>query len=372
MNREVNNSEKIKDESSETTRERLLFLLTTIEDMGETLTESESFDSAAKYLLRMLLGSIGISKGSIFTYSADKYLLRLKADTRDNDSTIEEFILTNETAKYMADNSVPHLIEALPTHMETALKDVINCWCNDRIQVIIPLSVKSELLGIVCLGNRFMDQLYSAVDLEVLELLTRHISLYFHSQKRLEHARSSNFELRRKILEMEQLFEVGLAITSLKNPDDLLQDILTRSIAILDARYGAIWMLKNGKYLLVESFGFMLTDEVPSIMPDLSGMADWDTCEKLKNPLCLLAQMKVHEDQLGVLSVAGKENRQGGYETFTETNYQLLTSLANQAAVAVENANLYNAAIEKERMDQEFAVAAEIQGALLPGVFPDN
>ncbi|MCD4654673.1 PP2C family protein-serine/threonine phosphatase, partial [bacterium] len=46
--------------------------------------------------------------------------------------------------------------------------------------------------------------------------------------------------------------------------------------------------------------------------------------------------------------------------------------LANQAAVAVENANLYNAAIEKERMDQELAVAAEIQGALLPGVFPDN
>ena len=43
-----------------------------------------------------------------------------------------------------------------------------------------------------------------------------------------------------------------------------------------------------------------------------------------------------------------------------------LDTLAAEAAVAIDNAQLYKAAVEKARLDQEMATAAQIQQALLP------
>jgi phosphoserine phosphatase RsbU/P len=43
-----------------------------------------------------------------------------------------------------------------------------------------------------------------------------------------------------------------------------------------------------------------------------------------------------------------------------------LETLATEAAVAIENARLYRAAVEKEQMEQDLRIAAEIQQALLP------
>lgn len=357
---------------AETNRERLVFLLKTLEDMGETLTDGESFDSAARYLLRMLLGAIGISNGAIFTYASRQNLLRLKAKTRGADCEMETLQITPEMAAQMAGNALPYRTDDLPEFMTDGFGEILEFWRKHNVKIVIPLAVKSDLLGMVCLGRRFMNQSYSDIDLEVLGLLTRHISLYFHSQKSLEQARSANFELRRKILEMEQLYEVGLAITSLRKPDELLQEVLTRAIAILDARYGAIWLLDGDGYTLASAFGFTDESSVPGMMPNLTG-ASLETVQDMADAaLCLMAPMNVRNRNLGVLSVAGKESRHGGYQEFSETDFQLLTSFASQAAVAVENANLYQAAIEKERMDQELAVAAEIQETLIPASFPKD
>ena len=43
-----------------------------------------------------------------------------------------------------------------------------------------------------------------------------------------------------------------------------------------------------------------------------------------------------------------------------------LETLANEAAVAIENAKLYRSALERAKLEQEMRTAAEIQQALLP------
>lgn len=359
-----------REQSDETNRERLIFLLRTLGDMGETLTEGESFDSAARYLLRMLLGAIGISNGAIFTYRENHRKLRLKVTTRGAHCDLDEIKLSARTALQMAEDASPHLTDNLPDYLKTGLSELIEHWDANRIKIIIPLAVKNQLLGMVCLGQRFMNQDYSSMDMEVLGLLTRHISLYFNSQRSLEQARTANFELRRKILEMEQLYDVGLSITSLKTSDELLEDILVRAVSILDASFGAIWVLRDDAYELAKAFGFTSQRDVPPIMPDLTGASQAKVESMSEMALSLLAPMRAREDLIGVLCVAGRESRHGGFKEFSDENCQLLTSLANQAAVALDNASLHEAAIEKERMDQELTVAAEIQETLLPGSFP--
>jgi serine phosphatase RsbU (regulator of sigma subunit) len=57
-------------------------------------------------------------------------------------------------------------------------------------------------------------------------------------------------------------------------------------------------------------------------------------------------------------------NRRGG--AFDETDVEVLNALSVQAALAIENAALHKASIEKERQDREIRAAQAIQRALLP------
>ncbi len=56
---------------------------------------------------------------------------------------------------------------------------------------------------------------------------------------------------------------------------------------------------------------------------------------------------------------------------FTGEDEEFLEALSVHAAMAVENAKLYQQALEKKRLDSELAVAREIQARLLPVVLPE-
>ena len=80
----------------------------------------------------------------------------------------------------------------------------------------------------------------------------------------------------------------------------------------------------------------------------------------LRSILCVPLQFK--GDMIGVIYV---DNRlQVGL--FTPDDLDLLTAIAATAAVAIENARLYQLAVEKGRIERELQVAREVQTSLLP------
>jgi sigma-B regulation protein RsbU (phosphoserine phosphatase) len=58
-------------------------------------------------------------------------------------------------------------------------------------------------------------------------------------------------------------------------------------------------------------------------------------------------------------------------EQFTNEDLRLLTLLSNVAAVKIENAVLFEKALEKEKFEKELALAAQIQKDLLPQTNPE-
>ena len=65
-----------------------------------------------------------------------------------------------------------------------------------------------------------------------------------------------------------------------------------------------------------------------------------------------------------------KEGR-GGVEEFGSADASLLSGFAAQAAMAIENARLYETALEQERTRRELSLAANIQQNLLPHSMPE-
>jgi len=75
-----------------------------------------------------------------------------------------------------------------------------------------------------------------------------------------------------------------------------------------------------------------------------------------------------NKEIIGIIYV----DRISNLDQFTQEDLKLLTLLSNLAAVKIENAKLTEQAIEKEKMERELALAAQIQKDFLPNRIPES
>jgi sigma-B regulation protein RsbU (phosphoserine phosphatase) len=168
------------------------------------------------------------------------------------------------------------------------------------------------------------------------------------------------FQVNYRVVELEALYEVGLAIASTLDLRDLTEVVLLRAVSLLDARRGALYLVRNGRLELERSIGgdavaTLPLGEADGALPGASHL--------------LTVPIEVDERPRGLLVVGDKESR-AGVGPFAETDARTLRLFANQAAIALENARLHQQALEKERLEREMQLAAEIQKRLLPKDLP--
>ena len=70
----------------------------------------------------------------------------------------------------------------------------------------------------------------------------------------------------------------------------------------------------------------------------------------------------------GVLHVRGRDRSEAG---FTQADLDLLSTFAAQAAMALQNAKLHQETLSQQRLQQDLALAEEIQKSFLPQQLPD-
>lgn len=86
---------------------------------------------------------------------------------------------------------------------------------------------------------------------------------------------------------------------------------------------------------------------------------------RLRSILC--TPLKVKGSLIGVIYV---DNRvQAGI--FTNNDLELLNAISSSAAIAIENARLYQVAVEKGRMERELQMAFRVQSSLIPDHVPE-
>ena len=96
--------------------------------------------------------------------------------------------------------------------------------------------------------------------------------------------------------------------------------------------------------------------------------SDRDACAKVFDDLgATLIVPLIYEDQLTGLIALGQK-KSGKFYRLEDIN--LLNILANQSAVAIENAQMIEEVIEKERMEEELTIARDLQISMLPAECP--
>ncbi len=199
-----------------------------------------------------------------------------------------------------------------------------------------------------------------------------------------ENASLSPTERLTLLLHLTQAFNASLDL------DEVLERVMDEVIVALHAEHGFVMLREtDGRFTFTTARGLeQHTIEMPhfevsrsvvervveSGLPLLTSdaLADErfsgrDSVRKLGLRSILCAPLKVKDRLIGVIYV---ENRlQAGI--FTSEDLDLLCAISTSAAIAIENARLYQVAVEKGRMDRELEMARRVQVGLLPSAVPN-
>jgi len=185
--------------------------------------------------------------------------------------------------------------------------------------------------------------------------------------------RLQDFEVKTRGVQLEALYDVGLAIASTLDFEKLVEEILMRAVSLADARRGALYLHAGDLLRLERAFG---GDAAPTL-----DLADAEVAALIAGqgtPNCCALPGAQHlfgvpiltdGEARGVLVVGDKESRKG-VGPFRPEDRRTLELLANQAAIALENAELHRQALEKERLEREVELASQIQRQILPTAPP--
>jgi sigma-B regulation protein RsbU (phosphoserine phosphatase) len=189
-----------------------------------------------------------------------------------------------------------------------------------------------------------------------------------------ERIKRQRFEVNYRGVELEALYDVGLAIASTLNLEELSEEVLLRAVSLLDARRGALYLLEDDHFVLNRTFGGEARERVPCGSSEIEALLRSETSgtrDLMPGARHLLAvPIETENRRQGLLVVGDKESRQG-VGPFGPGDRRTLSLFANQAAIAIQNAHLHRQALEKERLEREAELAADIQRRLLPDSVPD-
>lgn len=185
--------------------------------------------------------------------------------------------------------------------------------------------------------------------------------------------RLQRFQNRYRGVELEALYDVGLAVVSTLDLPQLTEEILLRAVSLLDARRGALYEHESGTYRRRRVVGGSAPELLEVAGDGPRGLLEGD--EELLQELLpgaehvLAVTVEAAGSPRGLLVVADKESRVG-VGPFTAADRRTLSLFAHQAGIALENAHLHRQALEKERLEREMELAAQIQRQLLPESMP--
>lgn len=246
-----------------------------------------------------------------------------------------------------------------------------------QAELVVPLRRKGRVIGALNLLSPRAGA-FSAADSEMLRQFGAHVAVAIENARLFEREREYAATL-------EMLAEIGREVASILDLDELLTkiahllrrviDYRTFGILLTNRETGELEMklaVKYGEKVTIPRMkpgvgliGHAALHKLPVLVPDVDQDPRYiRVVEDAKSELVI--PLLLQERCIGVFDLESPE-----LAAFTEEHVEILTLLASQAAVAIENARLYETIRANEaRLEKEIRFAQRVQVALLPTGLP--
>ncbi len=247
-----------------------------------------------------------------------------------------------------------------------------------KSQLAVPLRNKGQVIGAL---NLLSDRLgaFTERDEWILRQFGAHVAQAI--------ATARLFESEREYAEtLETLAEIGHEISAILDPDELLTRMAHLVKRVIDYRIFGIALLNEDTQTLEMKVAIQYGDDPRALQPVKlgEGLVGYAALHKevvlvpdvTKDPRYIHAVPGVRSELvvplllkdrcIGVFDLESPER-----DAFNKKHVKLLTLLASEAAVAIENARLYESIrASEQRFEKELRFAQRVQMALLPQELP--
>lgn len=200
--------------------------------------------------------------------------------------------------------------------------------------------------------------------------------------------------LKNKVANLSSLIEVSIIVNSTLDLDSVINLVMEKAQSVMEAEASSV-MLINEKTGMLEwevalgEVGEEVKDKVqlrvgegiagwvaqtgqPLIVPDVSKDSRFfkksDDVTGFKTRSILAAPLKVKNRIIGVAEVLNPLHGR----LFTDDDLDLFSTFSRQVALAIENARMHRAMLEKQKLDQQLEAARTIQESFLPQRCPTD
>jgi len=251
-------------------------------------------------------------------------------------------------------------------------ESVIKKWKLERInsQIWVPLMVKNKLIGVITLGRKKDGGLYQETELSFILQMGNQAAVALESAMLDDQKERASKELAKKMNNLSILYSVSKALNFASDLKKILLFILDKARDAVEAQKASLMLLDPHTRELVVHVVRGVPPEVETkinrgemectrikvgegvagqvaatkqhiLLNDAGGDMRFKKSDKSFVESILCMPMIANDEVIGVINLTNKNN--GG--KFTSEDVELLSTLANQAAITIYNARLYHLAI---------------------------
>ncbi len=309
------------------------------------------FEAFAVYLLDERRGELRIAYAVGYPVGGAPQRLKLGQGLVSVAVASQEPLLVNDLA------SDPRYVEFVP---------------GMNSEIVVPLIHQSRPIGALNILSRQRD-LFRPSDVSIVRQFGAHVAVALVNARLYERSRLDAEAF-------ETLAEIGRDVASILDVDELLTHIAQLTKRLIEYRTFGLFLLNNENELEIKVavkygetvhipriglgeglVGYAALHREPVLVSDVSQDPRYiKVVEDVRSELAIPLMLK--DRVLGVIDLESPEP-----DAFSKRDVEILTLLAGQAAVAIENANLYEELrANHERIEKEVRFAQRVQMALLP------
>jgi len=343
-------------------------LVATLFDLGRQVTSVLEFDELLRQIPRLIGRVVPFEAFAVYLlderrgelrsaytvgYPPAREPLRLKLGVGLVGAAVaaEEPLLVNDVA------SDPRHVEVVP---------------GMQSELVVPLLHKSRPIGALNILSSRRDQ-FTLRDLAVVRQFAVHVAVALANARLFERVRLDAEAF-------ETLAEIGREVAAVLDLDELFPRIAQLTKRVIDYRtFGILLVTPGGELEMKHAVHYGETVEVPRVQlgEGIVGYAALHREPVLVRDVSqdpryiklvpdvrseLAIPLVVKDRCIGVVDLESPE-----LDAFSKRDVEILTLLASQAAVAIENARLYEEVVSTQaRLEKEVRFAQRVQAALLP------
>lgn len=337
--------------------------------------------AAVANLLRLLNDYYDSQASSVILLNFHAFTLQLYSQMRNSGDSMKRKSLKDGPGivNWRSANISPLLVNDFSA--ESEFKNTLKAYLDiDPANMIsVPLFAEGEFFGLIQVWNTGREHGFAGNDLDTLKAFSELAALTLRNSWILEEAIRGSVEAR-------SLYEVGIALSSSLDLDELLQKILHQLRKVIECNSAVIYLVDPRDRTINQIVGSGLPDSMQEklhlkigqgitgrvaetgkavIVSDVKADPYYiafrpETQSEMAVPL------KVGDNIIGAFNL--ESDKAGAYG---EHDLELLNAFASLAAITIERARLYSERMASKRLEDELAIARRIQITFLPSKSPE-